>query len=275
MPTRQGVYNTSTDLKWDDPRAQQQAQAIGAILKPDGKLYDIVTGQNIRQEEADARAIEAGVAIDSNRPRAGYLNQVYDRNKAYIDPALQIGATVLGGPAAGAAVGAGLKYGETHDLGKSAIEGVKDYGIGKAIGAVGKLSGVSSVTDKLGQIPGVGAIKNAAGNVGSWWDKNVAQPVQDSGLKLPSLGGLMPGGGQGDGGLDSLLGLAGVANSAYLQDKSNNYAKNALENVQRSYDERGPLRAAGVAGMQAPPRTLPELGAIRKSGANPFAMTGA
>ena len=69
------------------------------------RRYTYIRIERINQKEADQRTQQAGSAVTYDRPRAGYLNQVYDRNKGWIDPALTVGAGLLGGPAAAAAAG--------------------------------------------------------------------------------------------------------------------------------------------------------------------------
>lgn len=131
------------------------------------------------------------------------------------------------------------------------------------LGGLNKIGGplVKAAGTAASVIPGIGPLISAGNAVGDYI------PDVFSGTKLPSIAAL--GGKDGKANLDTILGLAGVANSAYLGDKANNYAKNAIENVDRDYAAKAPLRAAGIAGMQAAPRTLPALGAIRSR--NPFA----
>lgn len=272
-----GGINTKN---FSDPAYIAQAASIGAHVDPkSGHWIDDKDGHIIGQKEADQRTQAKGTAVTYDRPRAGTLNQIYDRNQKWIDPALSIGASLIPGigAIAGPAVSAGLSYGHTHDLGKAALAGAESYGLNKLGSAVGKIPGVSNVGDAIksssvGQaISNVGDAIGGSG-LGQAWDKNVAQPIQDAtqGLHLPSIGKVPAAtAGGGGGGLD-LLGLAGVANSAYLQDKANNYASNAVQNVDRAYQEKDPIRKMGIAGLQAPPKTLPELGAIRSRG-NPFA----
>jgi hypothetical protein len=293
MPTRTGVYNTSTDVKWDDPRAQEQAQAIGAILKADGKLYDAQTGKNIKQAEADQRAIRAGVAIDSNRPRAGYLNQVYDRNQGWIDPALQIGASMVPGigPALSAAVGAGLSYGKDHNLGKAAIAGAKNYGLSKIAGKVGdkvgKLPGAQAVQSGLSKIPGAGTVVSAADKISQFGNAvnqrlpgGLPGPQPVGGIPGGMSGGQAPGGGgvfdkiggflTGNSGLNALATAQGV-NAAMLQKQSMDYAKKAMQNTEQNWKDNEGLRTAGRAGMLNPATPdFSEITNIRRAG-NPFA----
>ena len=100
-----------------------------------------------------------------------------------------------------------------------------------------------------------------------------------------ALGGTNGGGSNPLGSLGGLLNVGAMANAVNLQDKSSNFAKLAGESVDRSYNERAGLRAAGIAGMGGgnaankytptgiPAVNLPQLGALAKQG-NPFALAG-
>lgn len=110
-------------------------------------------------------------------------------------------------------------------------------------GLAGKLGGVT--------IPGV--------------TQNGGQPVSVGGL-LGQAGNFLG----GNNGLNALM-AAQAANAAYLGQKSTNYAQNALDTQQTLFDNKGGLRAAGIAGMQNPVTpNLSNLGQISQSG-NPFA----
>lgn len=200
MGTVYGFPNALNDFggNVNDPRYLAAAAAIGARIDPKtGAGYDLIDGHKLTEREADERARDAGVAVESKRDSGG-LAGLYNRNKSVINPALEVGATLLGGPAAGAAVGAGLNYSQTHDLGQAALAGVKDYGLGKLAGVAGNIPGVSAVGDKLGTVargvenavPGLGTIADTAGDVQSWL-----------GSKLPSVNLPKISGGDGQGGL--------------------------------------------------------------------------
>lgn len=128
---------------------------------------------------------------------------------------------------------------------------------------VNKIGGpVVNVGEKIARnsIPGAGWAIDAGKTLGGF---------------IPQVGGI--GGGPGQqgqqgGGLPGFdpLGLMAIGNSAYLGDKASNFAKNAGESADREWARRAPVRDAGLAGMMAAPKTLPELGAIRARG-NPFA----
>lgn len=55
----------------------------------------------------------------------------------------------------------------------------------------------------------------------------------------------------GNGGMNA-LGIAQGINAAALQNQSSGYAKDALHGVQDSYNQRAPLRVAGIQGMLNP-----------------------
>lgn len=130
--------------------------------------------------------------------------------------------------------------------------------------------------------PVIGAGESIARNAipGAGWaidaGKAVGGLIPDVSGGIPKLGALRPGGGSsGLGGLfKDPLGLLSVGNSAYLGDKASNFAKLAGESADREWARRAPVRDAGLAGMTAAPRRIPALGAIRTSGANPFAARG-
>jgi hypothetical protein len=70
--------------------------------------------------------------------KRGGLAGLYDRNKGLIRTGATIGATLLGGPAAGAATGAAFrgldregKRGIGFDVGRGALGAVEGYGVGK------------------------------------------------------------------------------------------------------------------------------------------------
>jgi hypothetical protein len=123
----------------------------------------------------------------------------------------------------------------------------------------------------------VGAVGNTS-NGGHWYD-----PLVDAGKKLLGGGGT-PGANPLDG-LGGLLNVGAMANATAMRDKQNNFAKLAGESVDRSYNQRAGLRAAGIAGMGGgnaannytptgiPAVSLPQLGALAKQG-NPFANAG-
>lgn len=114
-------------------------------------------------------------------------------------------------------------------------------GVGPAIGGL------------LGAIPGAGAVAGAASKLGS----------------IPGLGSAASWL-TGNGGKNA-LGLAQGINAAMLGQKSNEQARNAMGSVQSSYDERAPLRAAGIAGASNPGQGIAARIAALPQGANPYA----
>lgn len=104
--------------------------------------------------------LRVGVGLPKEKRKRGGLAGVYDRNKKVILPALQIGAGLLGGPAAAAAVGAVTKgfdkggRGLGFNLGEAARGGLE----GAAIGGATQL-GAGAIRS------GVGALRSGAGAV--------------------------------------------------------------------------------------------------------------
>lgn len=153
------------------------------------------------------------------------------------------GATL--GPGAAAAIGAlGKTLDTSHGsvgLGDIAKGGVQGYGAGKLGQTVGGLAkGGLSLGKVGGLVTGGGA--DGQGNFGALGD---AAGKLGGGLGLGSLGG-------GGNLVDMGLGGLAAANAAHLQGQSDQYAHNALDTANQSYDARAPLRLAGVEGMLHP-----------------------
>lgn len=103
----------------------------------------------------------------------------------------------------------------------------------------------------VSKIPGVGAAVGALGGLAS---------------KIPgvsAVGNFLKGHGS-----DVLKAAQGV-NAAYLGNKATGMANNALGSVTSSYDQRAPLRVAGVQGMLAAQQRTPRSQAIAST--NPYA----
>lgn len=171
--------------------------------------------------------------------------------------AAALGATGVGAPAAAALLassGALSGLAKTGGGTGAALSGALQGGVAGGAGALagGALKGGLS----LGGVGG--AIKDAAGGLG--------------GLVSKGVGALTGGGGVGLGGLvDSGLGIAQGINAANLQKKSTDYATGALDTANKSYDERAPLRSAGIAGMMDPTKGI-DLSSLKKTaGRNSFA----
>lgn len=156
-----------------------------------------------------------------------------------------IGSIIPGvGTALGAALGQGLgALGSGKSVGQAAVQGAGTYGIGKAIGAIPGMSGVgNAVGGALEKIPGVSGIEQFFHDhpeIGN------ALGAGDGGV-LGKVGGLLT----GNHGMNA-LGAAGAVNAALLQNKANEYAKNALGAQQQAYNERAPLRTGGIQAMQS------------------------
>lgn len=140
-------------------------------------------------------------------------------------------------------------------------------------GALAKIPGVSALGGAVSSIPGIGAVesvlKGAAPAAAAAGGASAGAPAQGAGTNpglLQSLEGFLT----GNGGANA-LGIAQGVNAATLQQKSNDYAKNALGTVQQSYNDRAPLRAAGLAGMLHPQTpSLAPLQSVMQTG-NPYA----
>ena len=167
--------------------------------------------------------------------------------------------------------------------------------LGGALGAASKIPGVSTAVNAIKGLPGAGAITSGVSKV-----QSIADLIGKSGLgqaartlnggqaitlgnligdgqknleKLTdgnegglNIGGLLGGVGDfvtGNNGLNA-LGIAQGINAANLQKQSTQYAKDAMGQVQGSYNERAPLRAQGIQGLLNPQtQDISELSAIR------------
>jgi hypothetical protein len=154
-----------------------------------------------------------------------------------------IGAT-LGPGAAAAAGGFGRLIAPGGNVGQAALGGVEGYGAGK-VGQIGRSAlggllhgGAGGVADASAGGGGIvdtikGAVGGAAGGLG--------------GLARSALGGLT--GEIGSSGLSpAVLGLAGLgmANSAQLGSKANDFADKAWGLSNDSYNARSGLRSSGI-----------------------------
>ena len=171
------------------------------------------------------------------------------------NPLVDLGASMFLGPEAGAilgGIGGALKPG--GGLGSA----IKQGGIGAlgglAGGALSHIPGLGAAEGALSHLPGAGAVEGAFGDAKNALGQlpgvsQAEQYMQQHG----GLGGLMGKAGSfltGNGGANA-LGAAGAINAAMLQSKANDYAKNALGQVEQSYNERAPLRTGGMQAMQS------------------------
>lgn len=181
-------------------------------------------------------------------------------------------APVIGGavgsiiPGVGTALGAGLGsflsgVGNKQGVGKSLLQGGASALGGGLLGAAGRFA--APLAAGAASTMGGGAGKPGAG-----------------GFQMPSMGQVGSGalgalgsaaGWLGENGGKNALGLAQGVNAAMLEKKAEDYAKNAQGSVQQSYNERAPLRAAGIQGMLKP--QIPDLsGLTGMAGRNPYAI---
>lgn len=133
-----------------------------------------------------------------------------------------------------------------------------------------------NVGTKMGQAPGLPGVQAAAGMTADGIDPALIAAITKaiggsggSASGLPGISSLLT----GNSGLNALA-AAQLANSAYLGQKSSNFADIAGKNADEAWQQKAPLRAQGVAGMDSSvaPVRLPGLAKISQSG-NPFART--
>lgn len=293
------------------------AQGINPVAPPAGssfagqaqlpgtnkKSWDNTFGATVPPAVADAlrMAAEAAGTVVGIPPQVtgaivnnighGAINNVGDVLKRGAMGAIQGGGVGGGMKAFSAARGAG--QGVLSTLGSTAkgavqgaINGPGDLAKGAAgalgIGSMGSGApaggGGGGYGDGYGTADGTSYGGDSGGGGGHWYDGLV-----NAGKKLVGGGGAP--GANPLGGLGGLLNVGAMANATALQDKANNFAKLAGESVDRSYNQRAGLRAAGIAGMGGgnaannytptgiPAVSLPQLGALAKQG-NPFANAG-
>lgn len=180
-------------------------------------------------------------------------------------------ATGVGAPAAAAllasegALGGALKPGGNFGstLGGAASGAIAGGGgalAGKALGALGSaagdIPGVSGIESAAGglngalqKIPGVTGLESVLGSAGNGLKSALGNGTSGVTSLLSSFGGA-PGGGIDWGKLaDVGLGAAGVLNTANLQQKAGNLSNQAVQTAEDAWNQKAPLRAAGVTGM--------------------------
>lgn len=134
-------------------RAAGDHPEIGIRVDKKGIAFDTATGKPLSRGEVDGRIAQfqganPGTQVAGLVKKRGGVAGVFDRNKKVITPALEIGAGLLGGPAAAAAVGAAFKGfdrkgkgGIGFDAGQGLRGGIEGgllgYGAGKVAGAIG------------------------------------------------------------------------------------------------------------------------------------------
>lgn len=153
----------------------------------------------------------------------------------------------LGALAAGDGLSGALKYGlegAASGLGGGLLKG------SGALGSVASLGADSAVPDAAMSVAGpaiVGGPSEAAAGGGGF---------------LGSLEGLAGNAGRfltGNGGKNA-IGAASALSSYLNQQKANNYAKEALGNVEDAYNQKAPLRAQGLATLAGAQRGNPYAG---------------
>lgn len=170
-----------------------------------------------------------GINVGAPKVPAGTFKPT---NPAAANPATQ-GAIDLGANQVNQNIAAGNKR---------SLEGMGLVGGLGTIGALGAAGGAGGTGAAAGG-SGLGAI---AGDVGG----AIASGAKDLGSYLTGNGGA------------NALGLAGIAEAALRDKQAMDYAKGALSSEQDLFNQKAPLRALGIAGMQN----------VR---GNPFATTNA
>ena len=156
------------------------------------------------------------------------------------------------------------------DIAKAGIGGgAGGLAVGGIAGALGHVPGLSGLAS---HIPGMGS---AAGSVGG--AASAAAPAA-AGAAGAAAGAAPAASGGFLGSLGSFLGSHGMtalelaqgANAAVQGQKANSLANKALHSSEQAYQDRAPLRQAGISGMLHP--QVPGLSALNRSGPNPYAQ---
>lgn len=152
-------------------RAAGEHPEIGIRVDKKGIAFDLATGKPLSRADVDGRIAQfqranPGTQVAGLVKKRGGLARVWDNNKKVITPALEIGAGLLGGPMAAAAVGAAAKGldregkgGISLDAGRAVRGGIEGgllgYGAGKvasAVGSQGVGGAIKSGMTKLGSV---------------------------------------------------------------------------------------------------------------------------
>jgi hypothetical protein len=138
--------------------------------------------------------------------------------------------------------------------------------IGRTLNAVAKP--IQSIANPvLNGLPVIGQVKQGVEALGQLAPASLAPAAGQAvagAAGLPGLSALT-----GNNGMNALA-VAQALNAANLGKQSSEYAKNAMKTQDDLWAQRAPLRAQGIAGMQAAPVQLPQLAALGGVG-NPFA----
>lgn len=134
------------------------------------------------------------------------------------------------------------------------IDPLKAIGTALTVGSLGSLGPVGAA---LGSIPGVSKVGSVLGSIPG---------ISKVGGLAKGIGGFL-----GDHG-DQILQGAQILNGAQKSAHANDLLKTGQGYAQRSFDERAPLRSAGISGMLNP--QVPDLSGINyESSGNPFAVS--
>lgn len=287
MATNDGTYQGAVGTKPGDRFAAlgaQQAAAVGAKVGPDGYWYDLTDGHRLTRDEADQRTQKAGVghSDDTSYNQGGWLGSLLGRNGPAVGGVLKAGtiaaATAAGGAVAGPLLG-GAAGGATSKVGaqKPATSPLIPPANAPTDGSYNPYDDPSSTgTDPFATDPTTGTTALPP------------QPGGDPGTTgLPGIGALGKAALGGKGGATGATGSgtpwwqtalmgAQALNTANLTKQSTDYAQQALKTSQDWWDQRAPLRTAGLAGMTTG-NVLPDVSAIdalRVRG-NPYAAGSA
>lgn len=200
------------------------------------------------------------------------IGQIADNPVTKAALAAALTATGVGAPAAAAILasegalggalkpGGGLKDAAVGGAegaiagGGSALAGKALSGLGSAVSSIPGVSGIeqgvsgaaTGLNGLLQNVPGVTGAENLLSSAGG----KIAGALTGGGSPT-SLGSILGDAGQwltGNGGKNA-LGLAQGINAAQLGAKENQYAQDAANTVNQSYNDRAPLRVAGLQGM--------------------------
>lgn len=171
--------------------------------------------------------------------------------KVLSNPLVDAGLSFIPGVgpiAAGGAAALGNLIKPGGNIGSALKGGITTGGLGALGGLAGKIPGISSLEGAVGSLPGVSAVEGALSKIpGLQSIEGLLKGQNGQPGVLGELGSFLT----GNGGKNA-LGLAQGVNAAMLQKQSSDYAKQAMGDVQNSYNERAPLRSAGIQGMLNP-----------------------
>lgn len=244
-------------------------------------------GDSIRKTTIDPlkHVVTGNLKGAVNDIHSGTIDAAHGTGEVASNPYVQgtaaaiLGATGVGAPLAAAILAGGSALGNAtkeHGTLGSALKGaatgaITGYGgaqLGAGLGSALSSGGASGLAKAGGEIALKKAISGGGADLGGAGGTTPATQSSGGGFDLGSLiSGL--GGASGIG--NTALGGAQLLNAANLQKQSTGYATGALDTANKSYDERAPLRTAGVAGLLNPGAGVDLSGLKKIAGRNSFA----